>query len=81
MMVDMVDPTRQTGVVRGYSYRQLFTRPLIGGGSSPRFRPRSSPRWVFRSSRSPGRAPMIPFHPVEGPVRLPREDRRRRSGR
>src|SRR5262249_54176269 len=32
MMVDMVDPTRQTGVVRGYSYRQLFTRPLIGGG-------------------------------------------------
>src|SRR5215510_11283290 len=28
----MVDPTRQTGVVRGYSYRQLFTRPLIGGG-------------------------------------------------
>jgi ESS family glutamate:Na+ symporter len=32
MMVDMVDPTRQTGVVRGYSYRQMFTRPLIGGG-------------------------------------------------
>src|SRR5215475_7897967 len=32
MMVDMVDPTRQTGVVQGYSYRQLFTRPLIGGG-------------------------------------------------
>src|SRR5262245_15291645 len=32
MMVDMVDPTRQTGVVRGYSYRQLFTRPFIGGG-------------------------------------------------
>jgi glutamate:Na+ symporter, ESS family len=32
MMVDMVDPTRQTGVVRGYSYRQLFTRPLMGGG-------------------------------------------------
>jgi ESS family glutamate:Na+ symporter len=32
MMVDMVDPTRQTDVVRGYSYRQLFTRPLIGGG-------------------------------------------------
>jgi glutamate:Na+ symporter, ESS family len=32
MMVDMVDPTRQTGVTRGYSYRQLFTRPLIGGG-------------------------------------------------
>jgi ESS family glutamate:Na+ symporter len=32
MMVDMVDPSRQTGVVRGYSYRQLFTRPLIGGG-------------------------------------------------
>jgi glutamate:Na+ symporter, ESS family len=32
MMLDMVDPARQTGVVRGYSYRQLFTRPLIGGG-------------------------------------------------
>jgi ESS family glutamate:Na+ symporter len=31
-MVDMVDPARQTGVARGYSYRQLFTRPLIGGG-------------------------------------------------
>ena len=28
----MVDPARQTGVARGYSYRQLFTRPLIGGG-------------------------------------------------
>ena len=32
MMVDMVDPARQTGVVSGYSYRQLFTRPFIGGG-------------------------------------------------
>jgi ESS family glutamate:Na+ symporter len=32
MMVDMIDPARQTGVVRGYSYRQMFTRPLIGGG-------------------------------------------------
>jgi ESS family glutamate:Na+ symporter len=32
MMVDMVDPARQTGVARSYSYRQLFTRPLIGGG-------------------------------------------------
>src|SRR5262245_21916167 len=32
MMLDMVDPARQTGVVRGYSYRQLFTRPFIGGG-------------------------------------------------
>ena len=32
MMVDMVDPARRTGVVRGYSYRQLFTRPLVGGG-------------------------------------------------
>jgi hypothetical protein len=29
---DMIDPARQTGVVQGYSYRQLFTRPLIGGG-------------------------------------------------
>jgi ESS family glutamate:Na+ symporter len=32
MMVDMVDPARQTDVARGYSYRQLFTRPFIGGG-------------------------------------------------
>jgi ESS family glutamate:Na+ symporter len=32
VMVDMVDPARQTDVVRGYSYRQLITRPLIGGG-------------------------------------------------
>jgi ESS family glutamate:Na+ symporter len=32
MMVDMIDPARQTGVVQGYSYRQMFTRPLIGGG-------------------------------------------------
>jgi ESS family glutamate:Na+ symporter len=32
VMVDMVDPARQTDVVRAYSYRQLMTRPLIGGG-------------------------------------------------
>jgi len=32
VMVDMVDPSRQTDVVRGYSYRQLITRPLLGGG-------------------------------------------------
>lgn len=32
VMVDMVDPARHTDVVRGYSYRQLITRPLIGGG-------------------------------------------------
>jgi len=32
MMLDMVDPRRHTGVVRSYSYRQLFTRPFIGGG-------------------------------------------------
>ena len=32
MMVDMVDPARQTGVVRGYNYRQLITRPMVGGG-------------------------------------------------
>ena len=32
VMVDMVDPTRQTDVVRGYSYRQLLTRPVVGGG-------------------------------------------------
>lgn len=32
MMVDMVDPARQTDVVRGYGYRQLITRPFLGGG-------------------------------------------------
>ena len=32
VMVDMVDPARQTDVVRGYSYRQLITRPLSGRG-------------------------------------------------
>jgi len=32
VMVDMVDPARQTDVVRAYSYRQLITRPLVGGG-------------------------------------------------
>jgi ESS family glutamate:Na+ symporter len=32
VMVDMVDPARQTDVVSAYSYRQLVTRPLMGGG-------------------------------------------------
>jgi glutamate:Na+ symporter, ESS family len=32
VMVDMVDPARHTDVVRAYSYRQLITRPLVGGG-------------------------------------------------
>ncbi|MGE3799151.1 MAG: sodium:glutamate symporter, partial [Thermomicrobiales bacterium] len=32
MMLDMVDPQRKTDAVYGYSYRQLITRPLIGGG-------------------------------------------------
>src|SRR5262245_51935364 len=32
VMVDMVDPARQTDVVRGYSYRQVITRPILGGG-------------------------------------------------
>lgn len=32
VMVDMVDPARQTDVVRGYSYRQIITRPIVGGG-------------------------------------------------
>jgi glutamate:Na+ symporter, ESS family len=32
VMVDMVDPARQTDVVRSYSYRQLLTRPVVGGG-------------------------------------------------
>jgi hypothetical protein len=32
VMLDMVDPSRQTDVVRGYSYRQIITRPMLGGG-------------------------------------------------
>jgi ESS family glutamate:Na+ symporter len=32
VMLDMVDPARQTDVVRGYSYRQIITRPILGGG-------------------------------------------------
>jgi glutamate:Na+ symporter, ESS family len=32
VMLDMVDPSRQTDVVRGYSYRQIMTRPILGGG-------------------------------------------------
>lgn len=32
VMLDMVDPARRTDVVRGYSYRQLLTRPVLGGG-------------------------------------------------
>jgi ESS family glutamate:Na+ symporter len=32
VMVDMVDPARETDVVSGYSYRQLITRPILGGG-------------------------------------------------
>ncbi len=32
VMMDMVDPSRQTGVVRGFSYRQIITRPILGGG-------------------------------------------------
>jgi ESS family glutamate:Na+ symporter len=32
VMLDMVDPLRQTDVVRGYSYRQIITRPIVGGG-------------------------------------------------
>src|SRR5215467_16113983 len=32
VMVDMVDPSRQTDVVRAYSYRQIVTRPIFGGG-------------------------------------------------
>lgn len=30
VMLDMVDPSRQTDVVRGYSYRQIITRPILG---------------------------------------------------
>jgi ESS family glutamate:Na+ symporter len=32
MMVDMVDPDRHTNTITAYGYRQLITRPLIGGG-------------------------------------------------
>ncbi|MBP7568517.1 MAG: sodium:glutamate symporter [Acidobacteria bacterium] len=32
VMVDMADPDRRTDVVRAYSYRQLITRPVLGGG-------------------------------------------------
>ena len=32
VMLDIVDPSRQTDVVRGYSYRQIITRPILGGG-------------------------------------------------
>ncbi len=32
VMLDMVDPSRQTDVVRGYGYRQIITRPILGGG-------------------------------------------------
>jgi len=32
VMPDMVGPSRQTDVVRGYSYRQIITRPILGRG-------------------------------------------------
>jgi ESS family glutamate:Na+ symporter len=32
VMVEMVDPARQTDVVRGYGYRQIMTRAILGGG-------------------------------------------------
>lgn len=32
VMLDMVDPARKTDAVSGYSYRQLVTRPMMGGG-------------------------------------------------
>jgi ESS family glutamate:Na+ symporter len=32
VMLDMVDPQRKTDVATGYSYRQLITRPIVGGG-------------------------------------------------
>ncbi|HEY0938612.1 MAG TPA: sodium/glutamate symporter [Steroidobacter sp.] len=32
VMLDMVDPARNTDVARAYSYRQLITRPIVGGG-------------------------------------------------
>lgn len=32
MMLDMVDPARKTDAVYGFSYRQLITRPIVGGG-------------------------------------------------
>jgi len=32
VMIDMADPARRTDAVRGFSYRQLLTRPVLGGG-------------------------------------------------
>src|SRR5690606_1458505 len=32
VMLDMADPGRLTDVARAYSYRQLLTRPIVGGG-------------------------------------------------
>ena len=32
VLLDMVDPSRETDVVRSYSYRQMITRPILGGG-------------------------------------------------
>lgn len=32
VMLDMVDPARKTDANRGYGYRQLLTRPFLGGG-------------------------------------------------
>src|SRR5215469_15969632 len=32
VMMDMVDPARRTDVARGYIYRQIITRPILGGG-------------------------------------------------
>lgn len=32
VMLDMVDPEGSTDVARAYSYRQLITRPVLGGG-------------------------------------------------
>jgi hypothetical protein len=32
VMVNMVDQSRRTDVVRGDGYRQIMTRPILGGG-------------------------------------------------
>jgi Na+/glutamate symporter len=52
MMVDMIDPARQTGVVQGIATGNCSLVHSSVVGSPPRFQSRSSQRWVFRFSRS-----------------------------
>lgn len=52
VMVDMVDPDRQTDAIRGYSYRQLVTRPLVGGGFITALAVPLIASWGLSASRS-----------------------------